>query len=51
LFFTRVYARILRPDRARIVPTAAPGDTALRPYFDKLEGAIDRYIERATVVA
>jgi hypothetical protein len=51
LFFTRVYARILRPGLARIAPAAPPGDAALRPYFDKLEGAIDRWIEQAKLAA
>jgi len=47
LFFTRVYARILRPGLARLAPAAPPGDTVLRPYFDKLEGAIERWIDQA----
>jgi hypothetical protein len=51
VFFTRVYARVLRPGLARIVPVAPPGDTALRPYFDKLELAIDHWIERAQLAA
>jgi hypothetical protein len=51
LFFTRVYARILRPGVARSAPVAPPGDTALRPYFDKLEVAIDRWIDQATLAA
>jgi len=51
LFFTRVYARILRPGLARIAPAAPPGDPALRPYFDKVEGAIDRWIDQAKLVA
>ena len=51
LFFTRVYARILRPGLARLVPAAPPGDTALRPYFDKLEVAIDHWIDQAKLVA
>ncbi len=51
LFFTRVYARILRPGLARLAPTAPPGDTALQPYFDKVEGAIDRWIDQAKLVA
>jgi hypothetical protein len=51
LFFTRVYVRILRPGLARIVPTAPPGDAALRPYFDKLEVAIDRWVEHAKLAA
>jgi hypothetical protein len=48
LFFTRVYARILRPGLARIAP---PGDDTLRPYFAKLEGAIDRYVAHAKLAA
>jgi hypothetical protein len=32
-------------------PLAPPGDTALRPYFDKLEVAIDHWIEQAQLAA
>jgi hypothetical protein len=51
LFFTRVYARILRPGLSRITPLASPGDTALQPYFNRLEGAIDRWIAQAKLAA
>jgi len=51
LFFTRVYARILRPGLARITPVAPPGDTALQPYFTRLEGALDRWIDQAKLAA
>jgi hypothetical protein len=51
LFFTRVYLRILRPGLARIAPAAPPGDPTLQPYFDKVEGAIDRWIDQAKLVA
>ncbi len=51
LFFTRVYARILRPGLARIVPAAAAQDPQLRPSFDHVEAAIDRWIDRAKLVA
>jgi len=51
LFFTRVYGRILRPGLARIVPVAPPGDMALQPYFDQVEGAIDRWIDHAKLAA
>jgi len=51
LFFTRVYARVLRPGLARIVPSAPPGDPAFRPYFDQLSGAVDRWIAQAKLVA
>jgi len=48
---TRVYTRILRPGLARIAPVTPPGDTILRPYFDKLEAALDRWIDHAKLVA
>ena len=32
-------------------PLAPPGDTALRPYFDKLEVAIDRWIGQEKLAA
>jgi hypothetical protein len=51
LFFTRVYSRILRPGVARIVPATPPDDALLRPYFNKLEGAIDRYIAQTNLAA
>lgn len=51
LFFTRVYARVLRPGLARISADAPPGDTELRPYFKKLATAIDRWIDKAKLVA
>lgn len=51
LFFTRVYARLLRPGMARLVPAAATADPALRPYFDKLEDAIERYVAKANLAA
>ncbi len=51
LFFTRVNTRILRPGMARITPAAAVGDPALRPSFDQVQGAIDRWIDQAKLVA
>lgn len=51
LFFTRVYARILRPGVARLVPTATPDAVVLRPYFDRLEKAIDQWVAHATLAA
>ena len=51
LFFTRVYGRLLRPGLARITPAAAAHDPALRPYFDQVEEAIDRWIDHAKLVA
>jgi len=46
-----VYARVLRPGLAAILPAGAAGDTALRPYFDKLEAAIDRHSIKAKLAA
>jgi hypothetical protein len=51
LFFTRVYNRILRPGVARIAPTAPGVDAVLRPYFDKLEGAVDQWVAQAHLAA
>jgi hypothetical protein len=51
LFFTRTYTRILRPGVARITPAAPPGDETLRPYFDDLEAALDRWVEQARLAA
>lgn len=51
LFFTRVYTRVLRPGLSRITPAAAPGDAALRPYFDQLEAALDRWVDHAKLAA
>jgi hypothetical protein len=51
LFFTRTYARLLRPGLARILPNAPSGDEALRPYFDDLEAALDRWVEQAQLAA
>lgn len=51
LFFTRTYARILRPGLARLAPAAPPGDEALRPYFDALEAALDRWMDQAKLAA
>ena len=51
LFFTRTYARLLRPGLARIFSTALPDEEALRPYFDDLEAALDRWVEQAHLAA
>ena len=49
LFFTRVYVRVLRPGLARIPAAAPTDDTQLRPYFDRLAAAVDRWIAKAKV--
>ncbi len=49
LFFTRTYARVIRPGLAQIVPNVPPGDSALRRRFDQLETAMDDWIAQATL--
>ncbi len=49
LFFTRTYARVIRPGLAQIVPNAPPVDSALRRRFDQLEVAMDDWIAQATL--
>jgi len=41
LFFSRTYARLLRPKLAQIMPDAPPVKSALRAAFDRLESEID----------
>jgi len=50
LFYTRTYARIFRSGLAR-TDDPSPADEDLRPYFDKLQTAIDAWIDRAKVPA
>jgi hypothetical protein len=51
LFFTRTYARVLRPGLAHILAAAPPGDDTLRPHFDDLEAALARWVEQAKLAA
>ena len=51
LFFTRTYARLLRPKLAEIMPSAPPGDSSLRAAFDRLQKEIDRCCEEEKLVA
>jgi hypothetical protein len=51
LFFTRTYARLLRPKLAEIMPAGPPGDSALRAAFDRLQTEIDRHCEEQKLVA
>jgi hypothetical protein len=41
LFFSRVYAHLLRPKLAQIMPQAPPMTSALRVVFDRLESEIN----------
>ena len=51
LFFTRTYARVIRPGLAYIMPSAPPVDNVLRRRFDELETALDDWIAQATLGA
>jgi len=51
LFFSRTYARRLRPKLAQIMPVGPPGDSPLRAAFDRLQTEIDRCCEEETLVA
>jgi len=47
LFFTRSYARLLRPGIAELLDPAARPDSRLRRAADQLEAAMDEYVARA----
>ena len=47
LFFTRSYARLLRPGIAELLDPAARHDSRLRRAADQLEAAMDEYVARA----
>ena len=51
LFFTRTYARIVRPGLSQVMPDAPAGDSALQRQFDQLEAAMDTWVERAKLAA
>jgi hypothetical protein len=51
LFFTRVYARILRPGLAHLSSTAPPGAAPLRSAFDKLEVTLDHWVDQAKLAS
>ena len=51
LFFSRTYARLLRPKLAEIMPGSPPGDSALRAAFERLKTEIDRCCEDQKLVA
>ncbi len=47
LFFTRSYARVLRPGMAQVTDMKLPPDTQLRRAADQFEAAMDQYVTRA----
>ena len=51
LFCTRVYNRILRPGLAVVMPQEACTDPALRRSFDRLDTAINDWIDAQKVPA
>ena len=51
LFFSRTYARLLRPKLAEIMPAAPPIPSALRTAFDRLETEIHACCERERLAA
>src|SRR5262245_44238039 len=51
LFFSRTYARLLRPKLAEIMPQAPPTPSALRAAFDRLNSAIDACCEEQRLAA
>ena len=51
LFFSRTYARLLRPKLAEIIPEAPPVNSALRLAFDRLNSEIDHCCEDQRLVA
>jgi hypothetical protein len=51
LFFSRTYARLLRPGLACLTPKAPSGNPRLRQAFEKLEGEIHRFCEEEKLVA
>jgi hypothetical protein len=47
LFFTRSYARVLRPGLAELYEPATSGDSQLRRAAEQFEAAMDRHVARA----
>jgi hypothetical protein len=51
LFFSRTYARLLRPKLAEVLSQSPPPDSALRAAFDRLQTEIDRCCEDQKLAA
>lgn len=51
LFFTRTYARVLRPGLAQVMPTAPPENSSLHVHFRSLERAMDHWVAQAKLIA
>ena len=50
LFFTRSYARLLRPGLAEVESPELPQDTALRCAFAQLERTMDQHVAQAKLI-
>lgn len=51
LFFTRSYARVLRPGLSQVTAADLPEDPPLRRAFTQLEGAMDQYVAQAKLTS
>ena len=51
IFFSRTYARLLRPALAEITETDPPARSSLRTAFDRLQSAIDQRCEELKLAA
>lgn len=51
LFFTRTYARLLRPGLSHLRPDTVPDDSPLGRQFDRLEAVLDQSIGQAALAA
>jgi hypothetical protein len=51
LFFTRSYARVLRPGLSEVMAEALPDDPPLRRAFARLEDAMDQYVAQAKLTS
>lgn len=50
-FFTRLYARVIRPDLAQIIPQAPPSNHQLRLRFDQLDLAMTSWFAQANLTS
>lgn len=51
LFFTRVYARVVRTGLAVVIPDPPPCDSRLRAAFDQIEREMDRWCHQAKLAS
>ena len=51
LFFTRSYARVLRPGLSQVTAADLPDNPPLRRAFDHLECAMDQYVAQAKLTS